>query len=68
MIPSGCKNRLPDHYKCTWSCDQWAGLGGSGYNYCNHDWSTKKYCVEKMTGKIKDSCQLSCNTAACRNL
>ena len=60
-----CKNKLPDDYKCTWTCDQWSGIGGRRYNYCNHDWSSKKYCVQNTTGKIKDFCQISCNNSDC---
>ena len=59
------KNTLPIDYggknKCTWSCDQWAGIGGDGNNYCSDDWSTKRHCVPTTSGKIQDYCQASCN-------
>ena len=64
-----CKNTLPIDYggknKCTWSCDQWAGIGGDGNNYCSDDWSTKRHCVPTTSGKIKDYCQASCNSESC---
>ena len=64
-----CINTLPIDYggknKCTWSCDQWAGIGGDGNNYCSDDWSTKRHCVPTTSGKIKDYCQGSCNSESC---
>ena len=61
------QNQLPIDYNsnCKWTCDQWAGVDGSGYNYCDHEWSSKKYCVQSTKGKIRDFCQVSCNNTLC---
>ena len=65
----GCNDVLPTDMlsTCTWTCAQWAGINGNGNNYCEDDWSAKKFCVPYSSGLIKDYCKLSCNNCG-RNI
>lgn len=61
-----CQNTLPSDYSnCGWSCDQWAGIGGDGTNYCDNDWTNYSQCVPTTSGKVKDYCQDSCESDTC---
>ena len=64
-----CQNNLPTDFvnstSCPMSCDEWSGKIGNRSDYCNEDWSTRRDCVPTTSGKIKNYCQLSCNSSTC---